>query len=646
MTVFTKTAVDVFAPENSDGSTRSVENQDAQVWGTETERGLKDLSKEVDEAFARAAGVWVPFDSEAEMNANLNYPDRTEARVYVDNTIKVYKKNGASGTGNWAFVGEIDATSFDAEVSSTKRALAYQMLLVPPKIVIDGDSIFQENSQVYAPNKYIGSWSVGEFEAALALDRRLNFDTWFNVDRPLDFDGANAATSGDTTDNVLSGLSDVVLMGAAIYFLAVGINDVINTTNSEAYIKANYEAIISQVLAAGVRQVVVCTMRPIATSVKNPAVPADAARRAIRVSLNNWIRSTLSKMPNVVLCDLASGYEDTANPTKTSTVTITAATPGVVSWVAHGLPAGTGVKFSTTGALLTGLTAGATYYVVSPTTDAFSVAATVGGAAIATSGTQSGTHTASTCDYLPKAGSLRDGTHPTAWGAWTYGAPVIIGVLQRICPPFKASMPLDVDNLLVSAPFHGTSGIVGTRMTGTLPNNVRANLGSGSSTANCVLFDAPVDEYHPAGSKYFAFDITPAGTAAYEQIFIDQPSVIDVSAREGQWIRAWADVECSNWDAWGNISLLMNDQGGTLRFAANGLYAGPSVDKMPAGPFKVRLMTPPYLIPDDGSITSLGILLRATFFPMADADHGYLTVRDWWAGPVPDPRPVYNRAVT
>lgn len=87
---------------------------------------------------------------------------------------------------------------------------------------------------------------------------------------------------------------------------------------------------------------------------------------------------------------------DDAPPAKTSTVTVTIAAPGVFSWTAHGLAAGTPIKFTTTGALPTGITAGTTYYVVSPTTDAFSVAATPGGAAITTTGTQSGTHTATT----------------------------------------------------------------------------------------------------------------------------------------------------------------------------------------------------------------------------------------------------------
>lgn len=77
-----------------------------------------------------------------------------------------------------------------------------------------------------------------------------------------------------------------------------------------------------------------------------------------------------------------------------STVTITIASPGVVSWTSHGLQNGDSVVLSTTGALPTGLTAGTTYFVVSSATNTFQLAATVGGTAINTSGSQSGTHTA------------------------------------------------------------------------------------------------------------------------------------------------------------------------------------------------------------------------------------------------------------
>jgi hypothetical protein len=80
---------------------------------------------------------------------------------------------------------------------------------------------------------------------------------------------------------------------------------------------------------------------------------------------------------------------------KSSTVTITIAAPGVVTWTDHGLSANSTIRFTTTGALPTGLAAGTTYYVktvLSPNT--FTVSASAGGAAITTSGTQSGVQTA------------------------------------------------------------------------------------------------------------------------------------------------------------------------------------------------------------------------------------------------------------
>ena len=79
----------------------------------------------------------------------------------------------------------------------------------------------------------------------------------------------------------------------------------------------------------------------------------------------------------------------------TATVTMTSASPCVITWTAHGFSAGQAVRFTSTGALYTGLTAGVWYYVIATglSTNTFQVSATVGGAAINTSGSQSGTHT-------------------------------------------------------------------------------------------------------------------------------------------------------------------------------------------------------------------------------------------------------------
>jgi parallel beta-helix repeat protein len=81
-------------------------------------------------------------------------------------------------------------------------------------------------------------------------------------------------------------------------------------------------------------------------------------------------------------------------PSKGS-VTVTIASPAVFTKTAHGLNAGDEVMFETTGALPTGLTADTSYYVIATglTANQFQVSTTPGGAAVNTSGSQSGSHT-------------------------------------------------------------------------------------------------------------------------------------------------------------------------------------------------------------------------------------------------------------
>src|SRR3990167_3250813 len=82
--------------------------------------------------------------------------------------------------------------------------------------------------------------------------------------------------------------------------------------------------------------------------------------------------------------------------------TVTIATPAVFTSTAHGLAAGDRVKLRTTGALPTGLSVDTVYFVISAglTADAFQLSTTDGGAAINTSGTQSGTHRWYTRNYI------------------------------------------------------------------------------------------------------------------------------------------------------------------------------------------------------------------------------------------------------
>lgn len=72
--------------------------------------------------------------------------------------------------------------------------------------------------------------------------------------------------------------------------------------------------------------------------------------------------------------------------------TITIASPATVTATGHGLTNGKRVQFTTSGALPTGILANTTYFVINAATDTFNLSATQGGAAIGTSGGQSGSH--------------------------------------------------------------------------------------------------------------------------------------------------------------------------------------------------------------------------------------------------------------
>lgn len=105
-------------------------------------------------------------------------------------------------------------------------------------------------------------------------------------------------------------------------------------------------------------------------------------------------------------------------------VTISIASPGVISSTGHPFQTGDCIHLTTTGALPTGLSANTNYYVIYKDTGSFYLATTfanaVAGTKINTSGTQSGTHTLT---WIPWGAA--DGTHfylPDTQGLSTEGS--------------------------------------------------------------------------------------------------------------------------------------------------------------------------------------------------------------------------------
>ena len=101
---------------------------------------------------------------------------------------------------------------------------------------------------------------------------------------------------------------------------------------------------------------------------------------------------------------------------------VTIASPAVFTAVGHGLVIGDKISLVTTGALPTGLAANTDYYVIATglTADDFEVSATRSGAAVDTSGSQSGVHTLYVTNFGKGDGSTTFNV-PDLRGYTTYG---------------------------------------------------------------------------------------------------------------------------------------------------------------------------------------------------------------------------------
>jgi len=167
-----------------------------------------------------------------------------------------------------------------------------------------------------------------------------------------------------------------------------------------------------------------------------------------------------------------------------ATITISNASPAVVTWPSHGLIPNQAVVFTTTGGLPTGLTAGVTYYVIAAglTANTFEVALTPGGAAINASSAGSGTHTGHAGVFLKSfriLGYAEWQAGLPAAGAWSAGP----GFVQLFGPGVKK--PGDIVQKLYLTSNVASSSVTSSTYTPTVfSNNI-----SPTSAANLVLIE-------------------------------------------------------------------------------------------------------------------------------------------------------------
>jgi hypothetical protein len=91
------------------------------------------------------------------------------------------------------------------------------------------------------------------------------------------------------------------------------------------------------------------------------------------------------------------------------TVTISIASPAVITWPGENISINTPVRFTTSDALPTGITAGTTYFVKSTVNgNGFTISATVGGPAVNTTGTQSGTQSGTVVQWNQRVATIEE----------------------------------------------------------------------------------------------------------------------------------------------------------------------------------------------------------------------------------------------
>lgn len=221
---------------------------------------------------------------------------------------------------------------------------------------------------------------------------------------------------------------------------------------------------------------------------------------------------------------------DTAGTTVVSqaTVTITIASPAVITWASHGLTVDDVVNFTTTGALPTGLAVGTDYYVLPLSVDTFSVCLASGGkngTAVNTSGTQSGVHTGKWVVGQDNYGRQRSTNppifrKPDHWSFASFGQDLLgvcssDGRLLHLSPTTGIIPKMDV-------PSNAPTGNVAVAVTA---ERAVVLLGSGANARRVAWSD--LEDYNG-----WTFNVS-TGQAGYIDIESSSPIITGVRVKEG-----------------------------------------------------------------------------------------------------------------
>ena len=197
-------------------------------------------------------------------------------------------------------------------------------------------------------------------------------------------------------------------------------------------------------------------------------VPAGAVQMyAMNTAPTGWLLCDGTAVSRTTYANLFAAIV----PSK-GTVTITIATPGVVTLSSHGFQTGDMIYLTTTGALPTGLSQNTIYYVINVTTSTFRLATSAAnasaGTAINTSGSQSGTHTLRYCPYGLGNGSSTFNV-PDMRGRMPIGGGTGSGLTARVVGTNYGAETVTLDS--TSLPTHSHANTVSGGNTATMNSN-------------------------------------------------------------------------------------------------------------------------------------------------------------------------------
>ena len=212
--------------------------------------------------------------------------------------------------------------------------------------------------------------------------------------------------------------------------------------------------------------------------------------------------------------------------TLNSAVTMTIAAPCVVSWAAHPFVNGQAIVFATTGALPSGLSIGTVYYIINAAAGTFQLAAYASTTPITTTGTQSGTHTATAVGNTITAGSTITGVTSGATatvkaallrtGSWTT-SPVGTLVISGITGTFNSNEAIKVSGVYLTQTASLATTI--TRLPGGALEYVNANFTGSTATQKLYGCDGVNPAFEFDGTTYVPIHTGMAADTPYHIMF-------------------------------------------------------------------------------------------------------------------------------